>query len=346
MLDMKCDGISKCVMVAMLLGACCGPLLGADSFASPDLGLNQVVSWKGKNGKSIQARFLKEDGGVIHVSELNTGKVYQLKRETLAPETIEWYLGAQAAARDAADPFATPSAPKEAAPTGFAGLDATNLDRSKIPTLDQAKYGSKASDCVPNAYAMFFVWWDSNSNLKIPRGRDFDDKVEWIHKELARNFGTRNNSGTYYRDVDEGLVKFFSDRYEGTAKFSAKRNYDIRPASLAPLVSGANATVLCLSLFHGDDYDGGHAVSVLKLDQTGIIEFNTWGQKFTGKIVSLGPLKPNEHPARAEAPRERYEIKLDAPDTMPQWMKLKQLRFVIDPTRYDNLHVLTPLVKS
>jgi hypothetical protein len=323
------------------------PLTAAPSLENPDPSLHEPAVWKGKNGASIRAFFQTENQGVIHVVDANTGKPYQLKRETLSPETLEWYLRAKERAEKGtatAAPATTPSGAE--APAGFIPPDAANLDRTKIPTLSQSEYGHKASDCVPNAYAMFFMWWDEHTPLKIPRGRDFDDKAEWIHKELSRNFGTGNNRGTYYSDVDKGLVELFTKRFAESATFHARRDYDIRPATLAPLVTGANATVLCLSLFHDDDYDGGHAVSVLKLTTDGAIEFNTWGQKFSGKIVSLGPLDDDERPAVETAPKERFEIKLDSPDSSPQWMKDKNLRFVIDPTRWDNLHVVTPFVKK
>ena len=332
-------------MVAAAIGALCGPVLRADPFATPEPGLHEPVAWKGKNGRAIRAVFATEHEGVIHVVEDGTGKSYQLKRETLAPETLEWYLRALAATQNPGTPAPAPATTPGEAPAGFVALDAANLDRNKIPTLDQGTYGHKASDCVPNAYAMCFMWWDVNSSLKIPRGRDFDDKAEWIHKELSRNFGTRNNRGTYYRDVDEGLVELFAERFGETAAFTAHRTYDVRPATLAPLVSGANATILCLSLFNGEDYDGGHAVTVLNLKEDGSIEFNTWGRKFTGKIITLGPLAADERPAVDSAPKERFEIKLDAPDDVPQWMKDRKLRFVLDPTRWDNLHVVTPFVK-
>lgn len=333
------------------------PSAQAQSSGGQEPHLSDEVLWTGKNGRSIRAVYAVEHLDVINVIEAGTQKHFQLKRETLSPETLDWYLRARARAEymkqvedeaGAITPEADtkPANPLLEPPPGYESLAPAKLDRTEIPTLDQAKYGHKASDCVPNAYAMFFMWWDEHANLKIPRGRNFDDKAEWIHKELARAFGTRNNRGTYYDDVDSGLTEFFERRYADTATIKAHREYDIRPASLAPHVAGGHATILCLSVHHGEKYEYGHAVSVLNLNADGIIEFNTWGQKFTGRIVSTGPLDPKERPAVSGAPSERYEIVLDASNDLPQWMKDREVRFLMDPTRWDNLHMVVPFVKK
>ncbi len=297
-----------------------------------------------------------ESDGVIHVIESGTNKNFQLKRDTLSPETLEWYDRAKTRADELrkrgpnaqkANPASNAASSLTEPPPGYEHINKANLDRSKIPSLDQGKYGNKASDCVPNSYAMFLMWWDQFSNLQIPRGRDFDDKAEWIHKELARAFVTRNNSGTSYAKAQEGMRQYFERRHEGVALFKDYREYDIRPTTLAKYTVDSALTVLSLSIYYGDDYDGGHAVSVLRVDENGAIDFNTWGQKFSGQIVSIGPLANNEYPPSGapNVPRERFEIKLSPLNNIPQWMKDREVRFILDPMRWDSLLVMIPYVK-
>ena len=87
-------------------------------------------------------------------------------------------------------------------------------------------------------------------------------------------------------------------------------------------------------------------MSLLEASADGRVRFNTWGHSFTGIIESLEKLDERERVPNEEAPRERFEIKLDPTNEIPGWMKRDQVRFVLDPTKWDGVQVLTPYVKK
>ncbi len=236
--------------------------------------------------------------------------------------------------------------PEKRTETNPKPADLAVVDRTLIPVLDQSKYGTKASDCLPNSYAAFFLWWDQSGQVPIPKGKDFDAKAQWIHRELSIRCGTRNNSGTEFEDTRKGIREYFKKYHQDRFKVAMTTIYDISPASLAKHTAGSTATVLCLSTYQGRrlrrSNAGYHAVSLMNVEDDGRIELTTWGIHLKGKMT---PMPEEDIPRNARFPRGTprviYEIVFDPDCEFPDWFKKNNYRFLVDPSNYSCLEMLT-----
>jgi hypothetical protein len=191
---------------------------------------------------------------------------------------------------------------------------------------------------------MFLTWWDAAGVLEIPRGRTPEDRAEWIHDELSRNFGTRNNSGTSFSRVGEGLADYAKSKLKGGAAFSTTEDYDYRPENMARYVTGQHACVLALSVYYGDEYSFSHAVPVLTATADGQISFNTWGTRISGKLKKIGENEKLRNDQKL--PKEIYEIEYKPAADAPEWLAKKRVRFVLEASKWDGLIVATPFVRA
>jgi len=324
--------------------------------------------WKGKNGKVINAIFLSRSGDTLLLQIKGREKPTPVKIDGLSRETRAWFercIKARDAvnAQNKKDREARQKMPKNSSlakkivlPEGQVKevsigkkLDILNrklaplerVNRRNIPNFDQGEYGKKASDCVPNSYAMFIGWWHASGWVKMPESRKaFGEQVGWLHDRLARCMKTRNNSGTRANDIAEHLQKFFQDEMKTPVAFTHSFDYDYRPENLAKYVQGANATVLYLTTYSGRKKQGGHAVTVKNLEADGSIEFNTWGMSLTGKLKLIPGEKSKSFELRKMMPV--YEIELSKGTVLPDWFVNEERRFVLEASEYDCLSVLTP----
>lgn len=344
---------------------------GDPFYAERRASLGNSQTWKGKNGKAFRGTFLKFEADTVFVMKDRGDTLYEIALDNLHEDTKKWFLGEwekREAERKGREDKKAGIAPKgvKLVPgkvldmrrgglvdaTGFRLVEDGKANRSIVPNFNQSDYGKKASDCVPNSFAMFVAWWDVSGWLKIEEKEDdYIERVEWIHQRLARKMGTRNNSGTSVWGAADELTDFFTDEVKSKVAFTYEIVEDYRPENLAQYVKGANCTVLCVSTFYGRRAHGGHAVALKSLSEDGTIEFNTWGQAMKGKLKAV---PDSEKYKRVRVTDEKgrmtqeviklpqYEIELINRTTLPEWFVNNEVRFVLHPEQVDNLVVLTP----
>lgn len=343
--------------------------MGVDRFFREVL-LQDVQTWKGKNGKAFRGTFLKFENNMIYVMKDRGDTIYEVDVDNLHEDTRVWFMkewGKRETARKVKEGKVAGVMPRVKLvsgkvqdmrrgglvdTTGFRLVEEEKANRSIVPNFNQSDYGKKASDCVPNSFAMFVAWWNVSGWLKIEeKENDYIKRVEWIHQRLARKMGTRNNSGTSVWGAGDELTDFFTNEVKSKVAFTYEIVEDYRPENLARYVKGANCTVLCVSTFYGKRSQGGHAVALKSLSEDGTIEFNTWGYEMKGKLKAV-PDSEKDKRVRVMDEKGRmtqkviklpqYEIELINRTTLPEWFVNQEVRFVMDPEQTDNLVVLTP----
>ena len=332
-------GLKRTFAVPVVIACLCSgsPGAPADKEKGPSE-LYELRIWAGKNGSEFVGALVKEEGKILHIQRAEDQKVLKIAKSNLSPRTLAWFENTKA------------GVPKPGEITPFANsvrydlMTDADIDRTALPVLDQSDYGTKASDCLPNSYAAFFLWWDQKGKLTIPKGRDFEAKAQWIHRELSKRCGTRNNSGTSFRATAEGLREYFANFYEDKYRPVLNTVYDVSPASLAKHTKGMNATVLCLSTYEGrrlrQSNAGYHAVSLIDVQENGRISLATWGILLHGQMT---PLPEEDIPREARFPRGTppviYEVIFDEGLDTPKWFRNQ--RFIIDPSNHSRLDVLS-----
>ncbi|MEM7013923.1 MAG: hypothetical protein AAF585_20880 [Verrucomicrobiota bacterium] len=210
-------------------------------------------------------------------------------------------------------------------------------NRTSLPIIDQSDYG-KSNSCVPSSFANFLLWWDQEGYLPIDKRGDFDDKADWIHDRLHRFFGTRATAGTNYDDAMEGVQRYFEDEMEGVALYASRRTADMSPETLAFYANGFRATLLEVSIYKDDEYDGGHLVALAEADDNGTVKLITWGNKIEGRV---SPIDPEER-FRQEPSPASVEIEFLNRDQLSPWIRNNKIRFIVDPMRSDSLWMIEP----
>jgi hypothetical protein len=171
------------------------------------------------------------------------------------------------------------------------------IDRRAIKALAQGDYGNKASDCYPNAAAVFLNWWADENWVPLPFDiKSTERRIEKIHTRLSRDAGTRNNSGTGTDALIGALKGWSTDLHARGREFTVLVDYNITPPRLAEHVSGenaVNATILVLSL----GKKNGHAVALIDATPDGRIVFDTWGYRFYAQLV----LRTNQRKSKTKA---------------------------------------------
>lgn len=310
-------------------------LLTVPSAADP----NQVRRWTGTNGKSFEGAYIGVDKSTGKLAILSSeGHIFHIAPENLSKKDREWLEAAQNPGRRDSPPAA---AGKEPAGDPAKFLPDPPLDRTTLPVLNQADYGSKAMDCVPSSFCNFLLWWDQVGYLPIDRRGDFDRKAEYIHSRVARYFGTRNNSGTSMRHAEEGIRKYFEKDLADLATFRIRTDRDCSAENIRRYATGPNAILLEVSYYLGDDYEGSHVVALSHVDADDNLVFVTWGSRLRGK------LKPIEAPVRlpdgTPAPTlKNYELVIQNRGDLSEWARTNEVRFKIIPRFHDGIMVISP----
>lgn len=192
----------------------------------------------------------------------------------------QWTSGVLSTAKDTVNKTV-----KTLAENGYLGSpEQSKVDRQLIPNASQEQFGNRSGNCVPNSFAHFVIWWDSEGFLALPKTfKKTDEKYEWVHEQLEKAFKTQY-FGTKGSELTEGMETFFKKHYEGRAK--------IRTVALAPTIDnmvaatvGYNATVLLLNVRELGKTEEHHAVTLVTAEKTGGVSFITWGYRWEGKIV-------------------------------------------------------------
>ena len=331
---------------ALVLGILAALTISCDA-QSPifnEAGLSEVTTWMGKNSKSISGVFLEEKDGKIHVMDTQNGKIYKLDPKNLSQKTLTWFARAKAKASGKEVAGADKGAgafPSSPSTDDFKPLDSKNLERSRIRPIDPTNYGLKAERDGPEPFVPFFMWWDQNSNLPVPRGRDFENKVQWIYKEMNKRVKKNTRYLAKPSELKEGFTDYFEYHYKDEATFTLTAPQDFTMDSLAKLTTGSSATVLRLAVCSGNKINFYVDSSLIEVKPDGSVVFIAYDKLFNGKFVEI-----TEEEKKASRSRDGLTWKIElAPGTeIPDRMKkFKDGNFRIG--RYARLFVLTPYVK-
>ena len=178
--------------------------------------------------------------------------------------------------------------------------------------------------------------------LEIPKRGDFEAKAEWVHTKVAKYCGTRNTAGTSAADAGEGFVKYFAEEIGDLATLRFMEDHDLRPANLARYTTGSDATMLEMTTVKANGSENGHWVALISVRPDGRVVFNTWGARFEGVMK---PLKESDKMIAVggrQVPATTYEIHLDNREKLPDWVNEGEIRFVLNPAKFDGIYVLRP----
>jgi len=262
----------------------------------------------------------------------------------LLPETEQaWIRELVDAAR------ATAGADRAAGTGAFAAFKPEpQVDRLRMPVINQSDFGQNSSDCVPSSFSNFVLWWDQVGYLEVPKRGDFEDKAEWVHTRMARYCRTRNTAGTHISKAINGFATYFEKELEGIAGMRFFQDCDLTPTNLTRRVAGSDATMLGITIHQPPGHDSAHWVALAEADEKGRLVFHTWGARLEGtmtvheksdktvRLQELGTLNTQEVPATS------YEIKISNPGDLPAWIKTHPTRFFLRPERYDGIFIVRP----
>ncbi|MBK1856199.1 hypothetical protein JO972_14605 [Verrucomicrobiaceae bacterium 5K15] len=359
-------------LLGLMLWAGTSADVRADGRLSPRLPewnqLNEYRPWTGKNGRVLTAKFMHRKDDTLFLMIRGREAPTPVNINGLSSTTRLWFercIKQRDAERIRRDKRRAMQAAEKKAPGGPTSLKLRpgqvvevsadkkvevagrsevphdQVTRRNVPNFNQADYGKKASDCVPNSYAMFISWWHTSGWVKMPESRKAADKqVDWLHDRLSRRMKTRNNSGTRASRLAENMQQFFREEMHTPVAFTHRFDYDYSPENLAKYTQGANATVLYVTTYSGRKKQGGHAVTLKIAKPDGSIEFNTWGMSLTGKIKRIPGEESMSYELRKKIPS--YEIELDVGTRLPEWFIDQEQRFVLEASEYDCISVLTP----
>ncbi|MFT5107528.1 MAG: hypothetical protein ACI9UA_003161 [Pseudoalteromonas tetraodonis] len=305
--------------------------------------LHALTFWHGKNGKSIRGSFMQEKDGVIHVASDRGGQIFKLDPKNLNAKTLTWFK--QAKAHQERKPVKpNPNDPFGGAGKGskaeFKEIDQKQLDRSRIHPIDPKAYGLKPDQNGTQCFVPFFIWWDQNSNLPIAKGREFDDKAQWIYKELEKRF----DRGRYLAGVEEFkecFDSYFKAHYKDEASYSFNRAGIFDPASLPNAVKGSSATVLRLMVYSGNRKQWHIDSTVVDAKDDGSVSLIVFNQEIGAKIVPI----PGDEANRLERGQRHWQIEFDPGTPIPvRLQKIRDFRFVVKER--SAFFVLTPMVKE
>lgn len=236
--------------------------LAASSFAAEKK--HQLRQWQGKSGKPVIAKFISYTKGKISLQSAS-GKRVQFHLSKLSNQDK---IYVRSITRDSKIKFTHPTL--------------NDTERLLIPSLNQVNFGNTDSNCGPNAVANFLLWWDKEGVLPLPyKHKDLDDLADKLHKDLES--AMRSKNGTSYGELAKGLDKFFIKK-KIHHKYNRKvERLDPTIENLEKATKGDTMSVLSVQTLKNNRFDEGHYISVISC-KDGIITFNTWGHKFTGKL--------------------------------------------------------------
>jgi len=288
--------------------------------------------WTGINGKTFTGAYMSTDQRTGKYSFVLTGgKTYLIDPKNLSGKDLQW-LDLEL------HPEKKPN-PKATDPDAF--LPDPKLDRKVFPIINQADFGSKASDCVPSSFCNFVLWWDMESYLPIDKRGGFDKKAEYIHSRMARYFKTRNTAGTDLRDAADGAKAYFKKELGEIATVRVLSDYNCDPDNLRRYTTGANATLLGVSVYYGRKNEGGHVVALSHVEDNGDLVMYTWGARIRGR---LGIIEKDLRLPKTTTSEtgHKYAVEFMNRGDLPDWMIEYEVRFEIDPANWDGLMVVSP----
>ncbi|MGE9268167.1 MAG: hypothetical protein ACQKBY_08720 [Verrucomicrobiales bacterium] len=309
------------------------PVLSAD--------VHEERLWTGKNKQTFRGKFVEvdEESGRYRFADAR-GVFLLIDPANISERDLTW-LKEQWAQKDAA----------EGAEQGLFLRDPV-MDRSLLPVIDQADYGSKASDCVPSSMCNFLLWWDQCGYLEIPKKGDFERKADWVHTRLARYCVTRNNSGTGLLNAVEGLREYFTKHHPGKVNFLLHQEVAVTPELLTKYADGALMTILELTVMSDRKKRASHWVALREAEADGSLTIQTWGKAISGKLVVINAqAKPPENfiicrngywSSEPIAQATHYRFVPDANQELPEHMTRNSLHFELNPAEYDSLIVIAP----
>lgn len=309
----------------LLLLALVSPPAKAES-----LGVERI--WTGKNGKTFRGTLVEklEGGKLLQFSDTH-GKLLQIASANLSEADLRFIESVGK----------SPETPPQAGdPGAFKVLPV--LDRTKLPIINQGDLGQKSNDCVPSSFCNFLLWWDQEKLLEIPKRGDFEAKAEWIHSKMARYCGTRNTAGTSADDARKGFTKYFEEELGDLATLRYHEDHDLRPENLSRYVSGVDAAMLEITTLQANGSTGGHWVSLVSLEPDGRVVFNTWGARFNGRIKVLKASDAKISINGKAVPATTYEIEISNRGDLPEWVNVSQIRFILDPEKWDGIILVRP----
>jgi hypothetical protein len=137
--------------------------IDARTKASADV--NRV--WRNKEGKTIEAEFIRCDGGNLTLRKKSDGKTYTIPLETLSREDQQWIRAQSAAKLDTGPEKDTfPKAPKNW-PAASGELSGTNPVRIRNPNSFSVRVGLRSSGMGKD----FVVKSDSVDSVTVPDGK-------------------------------------------------------------------------------------------------------------------------------------------------------------------------------
>lgn len=324
--------IGRLTLLQLLLAVVCAANpLGEEALAEERI-------WTGKNGQQIRGKH-----GMVTPNRQWIDLTVMGKNRRIAIANLS--DADQAFIHSCLDGKVTkpePVSPPSGDPAAF--KDAGQPDRSQLPLLNQGDHGQKQSDCVPSSICNFLLWWDQAGILPIPKRGEFADKAEWIHTVMARYCRTRNTAGTDVRAALDGIGEYFAKEVADLATVRSKIDHDLRPRNLARYTRGTNATMLEITTRREHGADGSHWVALMNAEEDGRVVLHTWGARFEGvlKVFEEDPT-----PVRVNGqtiPKTSYEIEFTNRDSLPQWVKDAEMRFLMFPERHDGIIVVKPFL--
>lgn len=277
--------------------ACLWILLAAFSFAG---GTGGERLWTGVNGKTLRGTFVRTvDGGSKVELATPSGKFLTIALENLCEadrKLIQQGQGTTTKTKPEA-------ARAESGPVG--AIDKFKPDpafnRGQIPLLNRETLQLRHGWAI-NSMATFIMWWDESEWIEVPRGRQFEDKVEWVYDRLERYEG-RNTSVPDINEVLKGFAYYFDSRFEDEATYRAHLEYDLSPARLAQLASGPNA---CLLFASANGY--GPYFAVLEAKPDGQLRLALDGKAIDARLVPIAGQN------RSYRSYSRFDYEIPTPD--------------------------------
>jgi hypothetical protein len=225
--------------------------------------------WKATNGEVIYAKLSRVEDNQLEFEKEN-GEKYKVPFSGIDKKEF-WYINRHLRERGK-DTIELPS------------YTISDSHRSLIPSTNQSNFGrgSNNKTCGPNACINYLLWWQDLGLIQPPKSESTTEVCDYLHTKLARWMSSWN--GTDIREIQKGLDKYF-DQYP-------IKYYDIEmslfPFSIeeaARQCTASNMVILSLQTTRNNRKHEGHWVSLIRCDDDGIFQINTWGKRFYGRIV-------------------------------------------------------------
>ncbi len=160
----------------------------------------------------------------------------------------------------------------------------TPADRWLLPSLDQARYGSRDADCAPNAFANFVFWWHDLGVLSLREPTDRARMVNVAHTQLARWCKTSNREGTSLTALVQGARAYLAAEQTELALTGEARVFS-GLAELQAAIRPDMAVVLGVELRRGSGVARrAHAASLVAVDANArTATLHTWGERLSGR---------------------------------------------------------------